>query len=135
MKRILIPLLIIVITLLGAVSGFSAEKKATRSSLSDNSIESLLIGVETDNIGLKSSSASILGEFKTTKAVIPLMRELKNNSDERIRIQAAIALWKIGDPRGIYTIKKAISFDSSERVKRICYILYLDTVDSSKTRF
>ena len=133
MKRLMLPALAIMLVL--TTSGFSKEKMVNKNSLGDNSVESLLIGMESENTGLKTSSASMLGQYKTSKAVIPLMKELKENKDERARIQAAIALWKIGDSRGIYTIKQAIKFDASERVKKICSILYLDTVDSTKTRF
>lgn len=133
MKRMMMSALVLV--LLVTTSGFSKGKMNSRTVLSENSIESLMIGVESDNMGLKTSSASVLGDFKTSKAVIPLMKDLKENSDERVRLQAAVALWKIGDPRGIYSIKQAIKFDTSDRVKKICSILYLDTIDSTKTRF
>ena len=133
MKRMILSMAALV--LLVTVTGFAKGKTVSTVTLSDNSIESLMIGVESENMGLKTSSASVLGQFKTSKAVIPLMKDLKENNDERVRLQAAVALWKIGDPRGIYAIKQAVKFDESERVKRICSILYLDTIDSSKTRF
>ena len=135
MKRAFLPVLTLAVVLLITTGTFAKEKMSGRTALTDNSIESLLIGVESENTGLKTSSASILGEYKNSKAVIPLMRELKDNMDERARIQAAIALWQIGDERGIYTIRQAIKFDKSQRVKRICSILFLDTIDPSKTRF
>jgi len=133
MKRMLLSIAALV--LLIATSGFAKEKMTSRTVLSENSIESLMIGVESANLGLRTGSAAVLGQFKTSKAVIPLMKDLKENKDERVRLQAAVALWKIGDPRGIYTIKQASKFDESERVKKICAILYLDTIDSTKTRF
>jgi hypothetical protein len=37
---------------------------------------------------------------------------------------AALALYKIGDARGLYAIKQAIRFDDSERVRNLCTKFY-----------
>ena len=37
---------------------------------------------------------------------------------------AALALYKIGDARGINAIKQRIRFDDSERVRKMCSTLY-----------
>lgn len=86
--------------------------------------KNLLIGLESKNNGLISSSAFYLGEYNSTQAVIPLMKILKNSAAEELRISAALALLKIGDARGIYAIKQAIKFDESERVSNICSKFY-----------
>ena len=43
--------------------------------------QNLLIGLESDNQGVKESSAYMLGEIKSAKAVVPLMKMLR--SDDR----------------------------------------------------
>ena len=83
-----------------------------------------MVGLETDNIGLTSSSAFYLGELSSTEAVIPLMRMLRKAEQEELRISAALALLKIGDARGVYAIKRAIIFDESERVSNMCEKFY-----------
>jgi HEAT repeat protein len=84
----------------------------------------LLIGLDSDNAGLTSSSAYYLGELSSAEAVIPLMKILKNAKQEELRISAALALLKIGDERGIYAIKRAIVFDESSRVSDMCEKFY-----------
>ena len=90
----------------------------------DLAIQNLLIGLDSDNIGLTSSSAFHLGELNSTEAVIPLMKMLRNAEQEELRISAALALFKIGDARGIYAVKRAIIFDESERVSNMCEKFY-----------
>jgi HEAT repeat protein len=90
----------------------------------EKAIENLLVGLNSDNEGLQSSSAFFLGEYNSSEAVIPLMKILKNSSQEELRIQSALALLKIGDARGIYAIKKAIKYDQSKRVRDICSKFY-----------
>jgi len=58
----------------------------------------------------------------------------KGNSDEE-RIAAALALYKIGDNRGIYKLKTSSKFDDSKRVKDICYKLYYEFNRQNNTEY
>ena len=102
----------------------AAPAKWANNDQKEKAIENLLVGLNSDNEGLQSSSAFFLGEYNSREAVIPLMKILKNNSQEELRIQAALALFKIGDSRGIYAIERAIKFDQSKRVQEICSKFY-----------
>lgn len=86
--------------------------------------ENLLNGLTSENYGLRTSTAYFLGEYKSTKSVIPLMNMLHSEKDESGRILAALALIKIGDSRGVYAVKQAAKFDESKRVQRLCRIFY-----------
>ena len=66
-------------------------------------VENYLTGIESDNFGLKTSSAYYLGELKSSEAV-------------RTRITAALALYKIGDGRGIYRLKTMARFEENKRL-------------------
>ncbi|MGE5679820.1 MAG: HEAT repeat domain-containing protein [Bacillota bacterium] len=102
-------------------SASSLENNFSNRELIENN---LFVGLESDNLGLRISSAQFLGEYKSSRATIPLMRMLHNDKDENARIQAAWSLMKIGDGRGIFMVKQAARFDDSPRVKRICRIFY-----------
>jgi HEAT repeat protein len=90
----------------------------------DTAILSLLTGLESDNLGLKTSCAYLLGELEVSEAVIPLMKILKGDMNEQARISAALALYKIGTPLSIYAVKQAIKFDESERVSKLAKYFY-----------
>jgi hypothetical protein len=81
--------------------------------------ENLLIGLQADNQGVREGSAYMLGELKSSKAVIPLMALLKSGS-ETSRVVAALALTRIGDARGVYAVKRAATFDESPQVQQKC---------------
>ncbi len=91
-----------------------------------NTVESLLDGLNSENIGLKSSSAYMIGELQLSQAIIPLMKMLRESKNEDLRIVAALALYKIGTPMAIYAVKQAIKFDDSERVSKHCASFYND---------
>jgi HEAT repeat protein len=118
-------LLLIFVFLLFSSFGFAAEPvKELRTIKRDLAIQNLLIGLDSGNSGLTSSSAFYLGELNSSKAVIPLMRILRSSDQEELRISAALALLKIGDARGIFAIKRAIRFDESDRVSKMCEKFY-----------
>ena len=96
--------------------GIEKSKKIDKAQIETN----LFNGLKSDNFGLKSSSAFMLGEIKSEKAIIPLMEILKSSDNESLRILAALSLMKIGDARGLFAVKRAARFDISERVRRLC---------------
>jgi len=117
--------LLLLLCFVFASFGIAAEPiKEKRTINKDLAIQNLLIGLDSDNAGLTTSSAYYLGELSSTEAVIPLMKMLRNSEQEELRISAALALLKIGDERGIYAIKRAIVFDESKRVSDMCEKFY-----------
>lgn len=118
--------LIFVTTLLVvfAVTTLAAGHDGYRKSVSGNSVDNYLEGLESQNFGLKLSAAYYLGEYGCQDAVIPLLRMLKSDKRVEARIAAAVALFKLNDDRGLYAVKEAIKFDDSKRVRKICSLLY-----------
>lgn len=87
-------------------------------------VESLLNGLTSGNLGLMVSSAQFLAEYKSGRSVIPLMQMLHESENEESRIAAALALVKIGDSRGVFAVRQAAHFDSSEQVRNMCMKFY-----------
>lgn len=85
----------------------------------------LLKGLNSGNIGLQTSCAYFLGELKSQKAILPLMRIFRSSdNNNKLRSEAAISFIKIGDPRGIFLIKREAIFSDSQRIKKMCTHLY-----------
>ena len=121
MKSLLFAL---ILTFAIASTSFPAGNPKATLEMKQNTVSSLLIGLNSSNLGLKSSSAYMLGELKVTSAVIPLMRILHENENEDLRIAAALALYKIGTPLAINAVKQSVRFDNSERVSKLCASFY-----------
>jgi HEAT repeat protein len=84
----------------------------------------LLVGLSSDNQGVRISSAYFLGEMKSEKAIIPLMDILHSSENNASRQVAALALYKINSERGIFAIKRAIQFDNDAQTRKLCKIFY-----------
>jgi HEAT repeat protein len=90
----------------------------------DAAVVNLMIGLKSDNLGLRESAAFMLGELKAREAVLPLMAMLRGEECEGCRIVAALALCRIGDERGVFAVKRAVKFDESEQVAQKCAWFY-----------
>jgi hypothetical protein len=60
---------------------------------------------------------------------------LHNGEEESARIVAALALCRIGDSRGLFAVKRAATFDPSERVRTSCAWFYEEYVQPGSFRF
>lgn len=126
MKRTLLVALSLVLAVTLTTTAFAGtDKKDYKPTFQMEQAEANLIaGVQSDNFGLRTSAAMMLGDLKSEKAVLALMSMLRNDTDVRGRIVAALALTKIGHPVGIYAVKQTARLDGNERVRKICAIFY-----------
>lgn len=123
MKRYLVSAVLLILLLVLTGSTFASENEKEKNKMERAELN-LLTSLESDNYGVRTSAAMILGDIKSTKAVIPLMRLLKSSDDERTRIIAALSLYKIGSPMGLFTVSRSARFDESARVRKLCTTFY-----------
>jgi HEAT repeat protein len=124
-KAFAVAAAVAVFTMGFATSSYASEKHDQVSEKKFEMAEvNLLIGLQSDNLGLRESSAYMLGELKSGKAVIPLMNILRSEEHESLRVVAALALCRIGDERGVYAVKQAVKFDDNEFVQQKCAWFY-----------
>ena len=112
--------LIAAVLLLFVTSIVAGPKTAEREVIE----ESYLAGISSGNQGLKVSSTYFLGEMKSSKAVIPLMRILREDNCDGARLAAALALIKIGDARGVFMVKRTVDFNDCAKVRKMAKHLY-----------
>jgi hypothetical protein len=91
-----------------------------------NQIEdNMLAGIKSDNTGLQTSCAYFLGEMKSDRAMIPLLKLVTNGKTEESRIIAALSLYKIKSRIGMYRLKRlSESYEESELVRNVFDRLY-----------
>jgi HEAT repeat protein len=127
-NKLVLTILIVGISTLTISAG---ESPVITRQINFNQVEAnLLAGIGSDNRGLFISSTQKLGDIKSEKAVIPLMKVLKSGNDESSRLAAALALYKIGSSKGLYAVKMASKYDDSQRVRNLCDKFYKESLRS-----
>ena len=114
----------VVALMLSTVSIFVQDNMDDAQLVSNNAVKNYLVGIKSDNLGLRTSCAYFIGEYKIEEGIIPLIRMLNNEKNEEARIMAALSLAKIGTGKSVYAIKQAAVFDRSERVRTLCARFY-----------
>jgi hypothetical protein len=95
----------------------------------------LMNGLASDNKGVRENAAFMLGEQKITRAIVPLMKMLRDSEEESSRIVAALSLCRMGEPRGVYAVRMAAKFDNSEKVRTLCAWFYNQYVKPGSFEF
>lgn len=85
----------------------------------------LLEGLKSDIDGLRISCAYYLGDIKSEKAVIPLMKILREDNCYGARIVAALSLIKIDNEQSVYMVKRTALFNEQEGVRKMSEKFYL----------
>lgn len=125
MKKQILTVLTLVMFFSFSTANSAGEEDIKKGSTKYQQIESnLLVGLKSENFGLRTSSAYMLGEMKSENAVNPLTEMLREESDERARIAAALALIKIGTERSVYMVQMGAKFNESQRVRNLCEKFY-----------
>jgi hypothetical protein len=136
MKRYSVIVAVVVLSVLLAVPSTArppVEPKANP--YQELTEKTLLNGLNCENCGVRASAAFMAGDLKIQSAVIPLMRVLKDSENETTRVIAALSLCRIGDARGVFAVKRAARFDSSERVRMACGWYYNEFVKAGTFEF
>jgi HEAT repeat protein len=119
--------LTVLLTVVTSLTIFAGPNKVVDANVEKNLIE----GLKSQNLGLVTNSAYLLGEVGTSKSVIALMKVLKDGETEEERISAALALTKINTEKAMYAVKQRAVYDDSERVRRCCSMLYQQNLVSN----
>jgi hypothetical protein len=106
-------------------------QNANKTLIEDN----LFAGLTQNNTGLQRSCALMLGKLESDRAVIPLMAVFHTSPNANVRIAAAWALCKIGDPRGVYAVKMGVKYDEQTKVQTTCAWYYENFVKQGSFTF
>ena len=71
--------LLFIALLLMATTAFASSSKVKKELMEDN----LIAGLQFDNLGLKTSSAYLLGEYGSSKCINSLLKVLKSGKKEK----------------------------------------------------
>jgi hypothetical protein len=129
-------ILAIGVAILSATLGYAGPGDVSRPAPDLELTESkLLDDVRCDNCQTKESAIFDLGELRSEKAVIPLLDVLHRDGDESSRVVAALALCRIGDARGTFAVRRAATFDRSEKVRTLAAWFYNTYVKEGSFQF
>ena len=106
-----------IVLLTGSVSGQTLVNDAKKQK---RMIENLILGIQSSNEGVKRDCIYFAGKYELSEAVSVLIDELKHEKNPKDRALIALALYRIGDEKGIQAVYEAALTESDAKVKRTC---------------
>jgi hypothetical protein len=85
-----------------------------------------LAGLSSTNAGVLASSIYFVGEMKSEKALLPLMRIFRETKSDEVKLLAAWSLLKIGNSRGTHLVKWEVNNGENKNIKEMLEWLYND---------
>lgn len=129
MKTLIVVLITaLLIPVVSTNAGELPEKKKSAA------VDNLSVGIVSENSGLRTSSACVLSDLindeyltkdDASQVMIPLLIMLEKGKNDCERIAAAVALYKLGNPIGIYRLRGVAKFDDNKKVSDVCKNLYV----------
>lgn len=125
--------LFMLLMLMLPVSVVFSQSENLSSTQKSEIVDNLNVGINSDNNGLRTSSADVLSDLvndkyldksDASKSMIPLLIMLENGKSDEERISAALALYNLGNPIGIYRLRGVAVYDNNEKVSTVCKNLY-----------
>lgn len=104
--------LLSIITLIGVSQIVSAADTITYE-------QYLIKSLKDDNIGRRASAAQLLGDKKVELAAKPLLKMLRTEKDFRVRIVAAVSLYRLNDTTMISDLRKINKHEKNKTVKHV----------------
>jgi hypothetical protein len=113
----LIVMLLISFTLSETAYGGSDLKKGPQK-FSKNSIESLIVGLNSDNKGVIIGCAILAGEYKITETVEHLAKILNSDLSYDVKTAAVYSLYQIQNKEALIALKKACTKNNCPFLKQ-----------------
>ncbi len=85
-----------------------------------------LAGLNSTNAGILASSIYFVGEMKSEKALLPLMKIFRETKSDEVKLLAAWSLLKIGNSRGTHLVKWEVDNGENKNIKEMLEWLYND---------
>lgn len=83
-------------------------------------IENLKVGIQSNNEGVKKDCIYLAGKYEYTEVVEVLIDALKYEKNPKNRALIALALYRIGDEKGIKAVYEVSLVETDAKVKHMC---------------
>ena len=133
-RLVLVPILLLLLSSALFATGPAKPAKYIASSYNNFTVftenklslieDNLLMGIKSKNSGLQTSCAYFLGEMKSDKALIPLLKLARDGNTEEVKIIAGLSLYKIKSHIGLRILKGRAQNDESELVRKVFDRIY-----------
>ena len=115
--------LILAMTLILTGSASAQSASAKKFEFKKNAVENLILGIQSENDGLRKTSIYYAGKYQIDQTVDALIDALKDEKNSNLRILIALSLFRIGNDNGLDAVYDNAVSEKDPNVKRMCYAI------------
>ncbi len=93
--------------------------KGVKTEIPEKMVQNLAVGLESNNLGLKTDCIYFAGFYEIEGLVKPLVGQLAKESNPNTRVLIALALYKIGNEEAMNAVQKLVKNDADPAVQKI----------------
>lgn len=119
MKRIIIFLVVVLLSGITSITGQENEIV-----LSENSVATLAIGIQSENSGLKKSSISMVSRYKLKQVCPIIIEQFANETELDYKMLIAEVVYDVGCADAIDKFRTVLKDEKLNELKYFCKMLH-----------
>jgi hypothetical protein len=113
---------------------FGQNQKISEISKHKYALQNLLMGIQSENAGVRESSIYFAGQYRFIDAEDALINQLKVEKDSEIKVLIGLALFRMNSEKGMNELQRLASSDENPRVRRMSYAIYNEYLVNNSNR-
>jgi hypothetical protein len=126
--------LVAILFVLLVTNTFGQNQKISEISKHKYALQNLVMGIQSENAGVRESSIYFAGQYRFIDAEDALINQLKVEKDSDIKVLIGLALFRMSSEKGMNELQRVASSDENPRVRRMSYAIYNEYLVNNSNR-
>jgi len=126
--------LVAILFVLLVTDTFGQNQKISDLSKHKYALQNLVIGIHSENEGVRESSIYFAGQYRFIDTEDALIEQLKVEKDSDIKVLIGLALFRMNSEKGMNELQMLTKKDSNPRVRRMSQAIYNEYLVSNSHR-
>jgi len=126
--------LVAILFVLLVTDTFGQNQKISDLSKHKYALQNLVIGIHSENDGVRESSIYFAGKYRFIDTEDALIKQLKVEKESDIKVLIGLALFRMSSEKGMNELQKLASIDENPRVRRMGYAIFNEFLVNNSNR-
>jgi hypothetical protein len=126
--------LVVILFFFLVTDSFGQNQKISEVSKHKYALQNLVIGIHSENEGVRESSIYLAGQYRFIDTEDALIKQLKVEKKSDIKVLIGLALFRMNSEKGMSELQRLASADENPRVSRMSYAIYNEYLVNNSNR-
>jgi len=126
--------LVAILFVLLVTDTFGQNQKISDLSKHKYALQNLVIGIHSENDGVRESSIYFAGKYRFIDTEDALIEQLKVEKESDIKVLIGLALFRMSSEKGMNELQKLASIDENPKVRRMSYAIFNEFLVNNSNR-